>query len=357
MPDPKRPSANEVREFVINNVEAHPNDIVKQVRERFGISRQSANNHLRKLVKEEVLDATGRTKARKYKLHNFIDTYFDEVVSDSLQEDTEWRNKVLPLMENVPDNIIDICQYGFTEMVNNVIDHSGSDRLIIHVWRNILCIKMVIWDFGVGIFNKIQKDFALDDPRHALLELSKGKLTSDPKTHTGEGIFFTSRMFDDFSIYSGTLFFYSFQRENDWLLEVENKDKQRRGTAITMEISIRAKHTLREIFERYQDDNLRFNRTHVALELAKYEGEQLMSRSQAKRLLARVDQFSEVVLDFRGISTIGQAFADEIFRVYKTEHPYVNIVPIFTIPEVRQMIDRIPAENIRADEAQKSLNI
>ena len=82
-------------------------------------------------------------------------------------------------------------------------------------------------------------------------------------------------------------------------------------------------------------------RTHVPLRLAKYEGEQLVSQSQAKRLLARVDRFSEVMLDFDGVSTIGQAFADEIFRVYSKSHQDVEIVAINTAPEVQQMIDRV----------------
>jgi hypothetical protein len=47
-----------------------------------------------------------------------------------------------------------------------------------------------------------------------------------------------------------------------------------------------------------------------------YEGESLMSRSQARRLMNRFDRFSEVVLDFTGVNFIGQGFADEIFRVF-----------------------------------------
>ena len=38
------------------------------------------------------------------------------------------------------------------------------------------------------------------DERHAILELSKDQLTTDPARHTGDGIFFTSRMFDSFDL-------------------------------------------------------------------------------------------------------------------------------------------------------------
>jgi hypothetical protein len=63
----------------------------------------------------------------------------------------------------------------------------------------------MISDQGVAIFQKIRDDFALSDAREAILELSKGKLTSDSANHSGEGIFFTSRMVNSFTILSGDL--------------------------------------------------------------------------------------------------------------------------------------------------------
>ena len=56
--------------------------------------------------------------------------------------------------------------------------------------------------------------------------------------------------------------------------------------------------------------------THIPLRLAEYGEDNLVSRSQAKRVLARVDRFEEVILDYSGIRAVGQAFADEIFRVF-----------------------------------------
>lgn len=66
----------------------------------------------------------------------------------------------------------------------------------------------------------------------------------------------------------------------------------------------------------------------------------LLSRSQAKRLLSRFEKFEEVMLDFKDVQTIGQAFADEIFRVFALQHPEVSIIAINTTPEVQQMINR-----------------
>jgi hypothetical protein len=68
--------------------------------------------------------------------------------------------------------------------------------------------------------------------------------------------------------------------------------------------------------------------------------EQLISRSQAKRLLARLDRFAIVVFDFKGVEAIGPAFADEIFRVFERGHPNIRLVPTNAAPVVEQMVKR-----------------
>ncbi len=68
--------------------------------------------------------------------------------------------------------------------------------------------------------------------------------------------------------------------------------------------------------------------------------EDLITRSQAKRLMQRVERFRTVVLDFAGVTSIGQAFADEVFRVFANAHPDVELVPVHAVPQVQQMIRR-----------------
>ena len=71
------------------------------------------------------------------------------------------------------------------------------------------------------------------------------------------------------------------------------------------------------------------------------EGGNLVSRSQAKRLLTRVERLTTVVLDFEGVEMIGQAFADEIFRVFKAAHPDVKIVPENANANIGKMIRHV----------------
>lgn len=238
-------------------------------------------------------------------------------------------------------------------MVNNVIDHSGSAGLFFSAKLTAALITITVSDSGVGIFRKIKEARGLDSEREAILELTKGKLTTDPARHTGEGIFFTSRMFDAFSILSGSLFL-SRDAEGDWVLE--DRKGTVSGTLVDMAISPRSKRTMTEVFRRYssRSDDYGFHRTNVAVKLASLEGEQLVSRSQAKRIMARLDEFKEVALDFKGVDSIGPAFADEIFRVFRAAHPDTLVVPVYASDEVMKMIrrslgGRLPDEPTRGE--------
>ena len=331
-----------IREFVLRNLAAHPRDITQVTATKFGLSRAASVGYLRRLQTEGLVKAAGRTKGRSYSLMPTIEEVFQIEISPDLPEDIVFRHRVLPHMSGLKPNLIALCQYGFTEILNNAIDHSGSENAVVIFRRDYAQISMTVIDFGIGIFQKLQNDFGLADPRTALLELSKGKLTSDRQRHAGEGIFYTSRMFDQFSVGSGELF-YTRRRKNDdeWLIEAKTRDSPTQGTSANMTLSTDAEWTPQQVFAKYQKDDLVFRRTHVPLNLGRYPGEELVSRSQAKRVLARFEQFSEVILDFDGVKTIGQAFADEIFRVFQNDHPKTPIHAINTSKAIRQMIQHV----------------
>jgi len=324
--------------FLVGQAELHPKDLAKVATAHFKVSRQAVNRHLRELVGRGLLAREGQTRAVRYQLPVLGEVSKALPNTPDLQEDLVWRDEVLPLLRDVPENVRDICAYGFTEIVNNARDHSESAGVLITARLSAARITLEVYDRGVGIFTKIRTLCALEDERHAVFELTKGKLTTDPERHTGEGIFFTSRMFDTFAILSGTLYL-GCREGRDWLLE---NAKPLQGTAVTMGISPLSSRTSREVFDRYatNQDDYAFRRTHVVVGLARAEGEKLISRSQAKRIMARVERFREVVLDFEGVESIGPAFADEMFRVFRLQHPGVHIVPINTTDEVQRMIPR-----------------
>ncbi|HEX9640961.1 MAG TPA: ATP-binding protein, partial [Candidatus Krumholzibacteria bacterium] len=258
-----------------------------------GVSRQVANGYLQALVRDELVEAEGTTRAKVYRLKTLAEAD-RRYPREGLQEDLVWRELVAPVVARFPQNVREIWHYAATEMINNAIDHSGAAEVRVEVSKNALFTEVVVADEGEGIFVKIQRALGLHHPREAILELAKGKLTTAPDRHTGEGIFFTSRVLDVFEIESHLLRFRHAPRADDSILE---QAADTPGTRVRMRLANDSPRTLRAVFDEYTDPGeLTFDRTVVPLRLAQYEGEKLVSRSQAKRVAHRFERFKRVEL-------------------------------------------------------------
>ncbi len=317
-----------------------------------GVSRQVVSGNLQALVRDGLVEADGTTRARVYRLKTLAEAS-RRYPREGLQEDLVWRELVSPVVARFPQNVRDIWHYTATEMINNAIDHSGAEAVLVEVRKNELTTEVLVADEGQGIFVKIQRALDLHDPREAILELAKGKLTTAPEQHSGEGIFFTSRMLDVFEIESHQLRFSHALPAGDAITE---QAADTPGTRVRMQLANDSPRVTRDVFDAYADpEEYTFDKTVVPLRLAQYEGEKLVSRSQAKRVAHRFERFKRVEVDFAGVSDIGQAFADELFRVFATAHPTIRITPINAEPAVAQMIRRAVAAGVaRADSSNHS---
>jgi biotin operon repressor len=334
-----RSGGEPVRRFLIENIGNHPADIVRRTAEKFGCSRQAVHKHLHRLIVEGAVAESGQTRSKRYALAPLEQWNKRYEMVPALAEDAVWRGEVAPLLGRLPDNVLSIWHYGFTEMFNNVIDHSGAKSVSISLSKTAVSTTIDIYDDGLGIFKKIQTALSLEDERHAVMELAKGKFTTDPAHHSGEGIFFASRMFDQFVIASGDVYYsHDFDEKEDWILQASSAHG---GTLVRMVLHNHTARTLKKVFDKFtSDDDYGFTKTVVPVRLMRYGDDNLVSRSQAKRLLTRFDRFKVVVLDFSGVATIGQAFADEVFRVFRIKHPEVEVVPTHASSEVKRMISR-----------------
>lgn len=331
----------QIRRQILRDVIHHPNDLANHICSIFGITPQAVYNHIKQLEKASRLTSKGRGKGKKYYLGTVRDNTVAMSIDANLSEDTIWANHFRFIFDDTPENIKEICLYGFTEMVNNIIDHSGGKNMNLSVYKRGEFITMFISDDGEGIFKRITRLCGLSDERQAILELSKGKLTTDPERHTGEGIFFTSRIFDKFEILShGLKFEHDGSLQHDFLSDTSIRIKDI-GTMVVMQIALASERLLVDVFNEFAGpEDYQFNKTVVPVKLAQYGNEKLVSRSQAKRLLTRVENFQNVVFDFDGVSIIGQAFADEIFRVYANKYPGIMLVPTNMTEEVTNMVKR-----------------
>src|SRR2546425_3670961 len=246
-----RSRGEDIRRFILEKAEKHPRDLSRVTAEHFGITRQAVNKHLQRLTAERALVSSGHTRSQSYKLSPISEWRDDYEISPELAEDVVWTNDILPVIGQQPENVLDIWRFCFTEMFNNAIDHSGGTSILVHILKTAINTEMSLSDNGVGIFKKIQTALNLLDERHAILELSKGKLTTDPDHHTGEGIFFTSRMMDSFDILSGGVYLaHVFGHEEDWIME---RDQFQAGSTIFMKLSNHTSRTLEKIYNRSEE--------------------------------------------------------------------------------------------------------
>jgi anti-sigma regulatory factor (Ser/Thr protein kinase) len=327
----------DIRHYIIENIGKHPKEISNLAAAHFKITRQAVNKHLQRLVKEGSVVPKGNTVSRSYALASLLEWKQVYQLDRPLAEDVVWTQDVAPVLGAQLDNVLEIWHYAFTEMLNNAIDHSGGSTISIHIKRTAADTQIFVRDNGVGIFKKIQSELGLMDERHAILELSKGKLTTDPERHTGQGIFFTSRLLDSFDLFSGGVYFnHEFGDDQDWIFEQEQAWS---GTLVWMKLGNHTARTCKRIFDEYSSEgDYGFIKTVVPVRLAQYGNDRLISRSQAKRVLSRVELFKTVIFNFEGVPTIGQAFADEIFRVFANTHPQIELVALRASSEVKRMI-------------------
>ncbi len=334
------PGKETIRRRALQLVAGRGHGVAARLASEFGFSRQTANTHLQALADEGEIEGEGSTRARVYRLAT-LRTEVRSYPREGLREDIVWQEVFVPAVDDLPENVRNIWHYGVTEMVNNAIDHSGSAEVHVGVRRNAIYTDGRVADDGEGIFLKIQRALHLYDPREAILELAKGKLTTDPAHHTGEGIFFASKVFEGFDILSGRL---HYKHDHDALDMLAERPVDAPGTLVLMRLANRSRRTAKSVFDQFAaPEEYAFDKTLVPVRLAQYEGEKLVSRSQAKRLYQRFERFRHIVLDFDGVAEIGQAFADELFRVFANRHPEVTLAPINMTRAVVQMVSRVRA--------------
>ena len=315
---------------------------------KLGISRQAVHRHLQALLREGRIRQFGTSKRTTYYLRND-----PQLIREIAAEQTQWHKRYragglqedrvyreletqTDLLRELSDNARSLFHYAFTEIVNNAIDHADTDFIDIAVRKLPETIQFNVTDQGSGVFENIRAKKGLANEMEGLQDLLKGKQAAGPARRAGNGIFFTSKVADRLTIESHHKGLIKDNRIGDFFI---TDIRARQGTRVIFELSTRATLQLTDIFRTYTNEDYQFEKSQVTVKLFQ-EGEDYVSRAQAKRLLHALDEFKEITLDFQGVTTIGQGFADEIFRVFAALHPDIKIVPINCHENVAFMLKR-----------------
>jgi len=322
-----------LKQLILKKIDEDDQTTSREIIDETGYSRAYVNRFLRELRDEGKIVKLGRANQTRYVRANeesvraakadivrFSRTYDNQNLQEDAVLDTIKRETGIFL--DIPENIERILSYGFTEMLNNAIDHSGSEKIKVRMERTDESIEFRVRDFGIGIFKNIMQKKDLDTPLAAIQDLLKGKQTTEPKKHSGEGIFFTSKLADTLTFKSHEKKLQFNNRIDDiFISDISHTD----GTDVLFSIDLDTDRTVKSVFREYTDEETyEFADTEVVVRLYEEDTEYL-SRSQARRLLVGLDEFETVVLDFAGVKEVGQAFCDQIFRVWARQHPDVKL--------------------------------
>lgn len=216
-------------------------------------------------------------------------------------------------------------------MLNNAIEHSQSEWIEIKIEKNEEYLSFEVRDFGIGVYKNVMNKRKLNSELEAIQDLLKGKVTTQPQSHSGEGIFFSSKSGDLYYLDSyGYRLFVNNEIEDVFIEGINSV----RGTRVTFKIKLNSSRHLNDLFNKYQaeSESYAFDKTEVLIKLYKM-GTIHVSRSQARRVLSGLDKFKKVVFDFDSVPTVSQAFAKK--------HPSMDLTPVNMNETVEFMVKRV----------------
>jgi len=313
-----------------------------QLCEQLGISRQALNLHVQKLISNGNIIKTGVTRAAKYYLAESgpkAEKYNKTVRLANLDENAVYHEMAttLNLKSVLSSDQESIVHYGFTEMLNNAIDHSKTDKCEISVSMDKANIEFEIRDRGIGVFHSIASRLSLQDEYAAMIELLKGKTTTMPDAHSGEGIFFSSQAADKFTLRSHSIQLLWDKFKDDVFVSQPRFSK---GTSVHFLLNRSSRTKLETVFSRFapEEFDFEFSKTKIMIKLLKPE---YISRSEAKRLIVNLEKFRVVELNFKHVSQLGQGFADEVFRVFASRNPNTALQVTHASSSIQAMINHV----------------
>lgn len=324
--------------YILEKISEKCDNISRATAEAFSINQNTAHTYINELAEKGIIRRVIRGQYELIK-----EEYRYELKRERGELDSDiavYENCMFPHVKELRKNLQEIWSYAFSEMINNAIDHSFSENVYVAVWADYLNTTVGITDEGVGIFEKIREHFGFSSLDEAICELMKGKLTTDPERHSGEGIFFSSKMMDSFFIFSGGKVFTNNKFDDSEIKDLPGKMKS--GTKVVMSLSNFTEKKPQEIFDLYTSDDGGFTKTTIPLK--NIFSASPVSRSQAKRVCNRLDRFQEVILDFEGLSWMGQGFAHQIFVVFARENPEIRLTPVHMGEGVEKMYRHVTAE-------------
>lgn len=312
---------------------------VGQIASTLGLSTQAVLHHLNALRDEGFVRLVGQGRSAKWERSFSARFQWSRAVAEERDESALWaeiKNAIATDLADISEQTLKVLDYTVTEILNNAIDHSEGSVIAVQISFEPDNISVIVIDDGIGAFRKVREHFKLPNDLEAIAHIAKGQQTTAPSAHSGQGLYFSSRMVDFFEVEAvGRLWKVDNLREDSTVASTVG----RLGTRVTMRTSRNGTLTPKDVFDRHSIEEFEFDRGTFRVSLVSH-GREFISRSEAKRLAVGLNLYGAVELDFNGVDFVGQGFVDELFRVWVNANPGTEITYANANDAVRFMIER-----------------
>ena len=231
-------------------------DVVDGLRGK--VTRAWVSAVISELVKKGILVKFGSTSGATYALPENATELGNSISKHLLRKDLKEHevldsiNHQAPFLIQLDESVRSIFDYAFSEILNNAIEHSESKFVDDRVGADEKILWFEISDNGIGVFRNVMGKRGLSNEFEAMQDLLKGKATTHPQAHSGEGIFFTSKVADIFILDS---FGYSLRVDNNIPDIFFEQTISRKGTKVSFSVSKNTDRHLTHVFSLYETDH------------------------------------------------------------------------------------------------------
>ena len=147
---------DQIKNYILEKIDAHDDGFIGKTVSTYGISDKTVYRYLQEMVNEGIL-----VKDKKQYSLCYDEAGFDikRAEAEKLGEDMVYTQNILKYVDDLKSNVRAIWDYGFTEIMNNAIDHSNAEGVKIIVRKNRLRTSIAIIDDGIGIFENIKNAY------------------------------------------------------------------------------------------------------------------------------------------------------------------------------------------------------
>jgi hypothetical protein len=259
----------------------------------------------------------------------------------------------------VEDGILQACEWGLNEIMDNVIQHSNENTgfVMAQVLKESQILKVSIFDYGQGIFESLR--YSKYKPRHASdaisLAVQEG-VTRDKKIGQGNGMW---GLYNIINLNDGNLLITSGKGGLNFVNRIKTTESyndiimlspKQQSTSINFDIKLNNSISMKEALGGYEPIDIFIENLEDEFDRIIYkiidQSSGTGTRQSGERIRNEIMNIYKsakkpVILDFQGVGIIASSFADELIGKLVQELGLFQFQAAFPMKNMNSIIQSI----------------